>query len=31
MAGFTITSQDSLLGPAGDEPDMLFVNPICSS
>lgn len=26
MAGFTITTQDSLLGPEGDEPYVLFVN-----
>ena len=26
MAGFTITTQDSLLGPDGDEPYVLFVN-----
>lgn len=26
MAGFTITTQDDLLGPDGDEPYVLFVN-----
>ncbi len=26
MAGFTITTQDNLLGPDGDEPYVLFVN-----
>jgi hypothetical protein len=27
MAGITITTQNDLLGPDGDEPYVLFVNP----